>query len=369
MKNILVSYLGHSGGTNLYSYEMTKGLIQNGENIYAVISEENTMLNRWKELSLKKLIIIPSYKSKISCLKSILTFCLIQRKKIKILFSDIKIDCVYIPALHILDRFILSIFKNSRIIITDHDPIAHSSYSIIPKLMWYWNKFYLKKADNIIILSETFRNIVIKKYNKNYNQIVVIPHGIFDYYNQICLKKRIVEYSKEYNFLFFGRIDKYKGLHVLSEAYKKICNKYNNVSLTIVGSGNFKEYENEYRSLKNIKIINRWIEDEEVNCFFKGKNIITVLPYIDATQSGIINIAMLNKSLVISTNVGGIKEQLKNNHTGILVEPNNVKALFEAMEASINNKVYKKIYIENAYREVKQLSWKTLSKNIVNILE
>ena len=44
---------------------------------------------------------------------------------------------------------------------------------------------------------------------------------------------------------------------------------------------------------------------------------------------------MINRSLVISTNIGGLKEQIKDKKTGMLVEANNSKALEKAMEFAI----------------------------------
>lgn len=372
MKKILVSYLGTNGGTNLYAYEMAKGLIDNNQSVYALISRENKMLTQWKELSLQKLVIIPTYSSKITCLMRIIKFLFLGKILLRKEFKDINIDIIYIPALHILDRFIPKIFNRAKCIITDHDPIAHSSNSIFPRIMWYFNRIYLRQADEIILLSEKFRSIAIKNYDKNPQSVHVIPHGVFDYYALVENKKRykdVIEYNKKYNFLFFGRIEKYKGLHILSKAYKILSNKYENISLTIVGNGNFKDYEKEYINLKNIRIINRWINDDEVNKFFRGKNIITVLPYLDATQSGVINIAMLNKSLVITTDVGGLSEQVKNKYTGLLIEPNNVNALTEAMEFVINNMEMCFDYIDNAYNEVQNLQWKNLSKKLINIIE
>lgn len=60
-KNILVNYLGRKGGTALYSFEMAKGLIENGANVYGIISEQNYMLNEWKKLKFKKLLVLPTY--------------------------------------------------------------------------------------------------------------------------------------------------------------------------------------------------------------------------------------------------------------------------------------------------------------------
>lgn len=367
-KNILVNYLGRKGGTALYSFEMVKGLIENGASVYGIISNQNEMLQEWKKLNLKKLVIIPTYSGKISCLISTIKFLLKNKYKIKNEFKNINIDVVYVPAFHIWSEYINELFPNAKKIITNHDPLPHSGNILKNKLIWIYNKKSLKRANDIILLSEKFRTIVSKLYNKKLENVHVIPHGIFDFYNSFKVKKKSMYSKEKINFIFFGRIEKYKGLHVLSEAYKMLHQKYKDITLTIIGNGDFSEYEEEYSKLEDITIINRWIKDEEVKYFFTGNNIITVLPYLDATQSGVINIAMMNKSLVIATNTGGIGEQVKNKKTGLLVSPNNVKELADTMEFAIKNKKECEQYIDNATEMLSTLDWRNLSKKLLVII-
>ena len=76
-------------------------------------------------------------------------------------------------------------------------------------------------------------------------------------------------------------------------------------------------------------IINTYISDEEVTELFTISDVI-VLPYISATQSGIIPIAYAFKKPVIASNVGAISEVVDDGITGILVPPKNVEAFIES---------------------------------------
>lgn len=367
-KNILINYLGRKGGTALYSFEMVKGLIENGASVYGVISSQNEMLEEWKKLNLKKLVIVPTYSGKISCLIATMKFLLKSRYKIKDEFKNLNIDVVYVPAFHIWSEYINELFPNAKKIITNHDPLPHSGNILKNKLIWIYNKRSLKKANDIILLSEKFKIIVSKLYNKKLENVHVIPHGIFDFYNSFKVEKNSMYSKEKINFIFFGRIERYKGLHILAKAYELLYKKYKDITLTVIGNGNFSEYEKEYAKLEGVTVINRWIKDEEVKYFFTGDNIITVLPYLDATQSGVINIAMMNKSLVIATNTGGIGEQVKNKETGLLIAPNNVNELVDAMEYAIKNKIECKQYIDNASKMLSILDWKNLSKILLEII-
>ena len=363
---ILVNFLGRKGGTALYSYEMTKALIENGAKVSAIISSKNHMINKWKSLPLNKLYIINTYDNKYSFIVNSIKFILFDRFILKKEIKKDNIDVIYIPCFHPWYSFINKMCSKAKKVFTIHDPLPHSGGFFDNKLIWIMQKNDLKKADKIVILSECFRNYVINFYKKKNEQVCVIPHGVFNYYKDVKKDQSIIYENDKINFLFFGRIEKYKGLLILAEAYKRLREKYNNITLTVAGNGDFSLYREAFRGLKDFRLVNRWIDDNEVNEFFSGINIVTVLPYIDATQSGVVNIAMINKSLVIATNVGGLKEQVKDKETGILVSSNNVKELQEAMEYAILKRDVCNKYIQNAKNEMNRLSWSSLGKVLLD---
>ncbi|SDO97495.1 glycosyltransferase family 4 protein [Selenomonas ruminantium] len=368
MKKILVNYLGRKSGTAMYSYEMTKGLIENGAIVYAIISEQNTILDEWKKLGLQGLCVYPTYNSLWSFIKSTIRFLILGRKELKKICETWDIDVVYVPAFHLWSELVNRLFPTAHKIITNHDVLPHSGNIFKNKIIWYYNFISLKKADDIVILSKQFSDVIKKRTGLDNNHIHVIPHGCFSLYERIYNLKRYDYGNHKVNFLFFGRIEPYKGLNVLGEAYKRIlCDGYD-VSLTIVGNGDFSLYSHTFKDLKNVNIINRWIKDEEVLSFFQEDNIVTVLPYLDGTQSGVINIAMKHSSLVVASNVGGIKEQIKNMETGILVESNDVDSLYNAMKFTLNDNCEIGRMKQNALREMRELSWDKLSKKILDII-
>ena len=373
MKNILVNYTGRKGGGSMYAYEMTKGFIENGVNVYAIISKQCENLDDWKKLKLKRLIIINTYTNKVEFFYRTILFFLF-RFKIKNSFKNIRIDLIYCPMITYWMSLINNLFNDSKIFITIHDPIAHSGESIFLKLL---NKLLvkeIKKSDCIIILSSLFKNYICNKYSKSESNVIVVPHGIFHSYVEKSLvnDNPIIKYEEnKTNFLFFGRIEEYKGIDILLHAYFELEKKYlNKITLTIVGSGDFTPYNRLFDKLSNKVLINRWIKDEEVNKFWRGKNIVTVLPYKDASQSGVINVAMLNKSLIIASDVGGLSEQLDYGRLGILVKANDIKELYNAMSKIANNGFnYYSSYCDEAYKFTENLSWKKLAETILTKIE
>lgn len=365
-KNIVVNYTGRKGGGAVYAYEMTKGLIEANCNVYAIVAEDIENKDKWKKLNLKELIFLPTYSTKQDYIVNTVRFKFFGLKKLKEQFKHIQVDAVYVPMIQPWSNMVNSVFKSSQKIVTLHDPKPHSGSSV------YFNylcKKTAKRADDIVILSEKFKQYTETYFNKTTNQVHVIPHGIFDYYKKNNNKENVIHYDTEkINFLFFGRITKYKGLHILSKAYKILSNEFDNISLTVVGNGDFEEYKDEYSNLKNTTVVNRWIKDEEVGSFFNGDNIVTVLPYIDATQSGVTPIAMDYRSIIIASNTGGLSEQIKDGETGYLFETSNSLDLYKKMKFVVENYHTLDKIKDNAQEYIKSLSWDVLAQKLKSVV-
>ncbi len=106
--------------------------------------------------------------------------------------------------------------------------------------------------------------------------------------------------------LFFGRLATYKGLDLLAQSWNR--NSFREaVALHVVGSGN----EEELRSIREAgaRVENRWVPDDEIESYLQGTRLI-VLPYREASQSGVITLARAARIPVLATSVGGLPEQI-----------------------------------------------------------
>lgn len=363
---VLVNYTGRIGGISLYALEMTKGLIANGVEVSAIISSDNAYRHEWEKINLKKLVIINTYSNNITFIINSVAFWICKKNAIYQRLKEEKFDCIYEPGYSHWAEMVNSLFPNVPRWITLHDPIAHSGESLINRLLETLWKKKIKKADKVIILSEVFKKYLIENLGVDDEKIRVIPHGVFDFYNSNSNKKIIKYRPEKINFLFFGRIEDYKGIKNLLMVYGILERKYENkVSLTLAGRGNIEKYKALFDNLRNVKIINRWIDDDEVCGLFQGENIVTVLPYLDATQSGVINIAMQNNSLIIASSTGGMVEQLGYGEYGILINPNNQYDLYAAMQDVVDNYQEKRDMINKAKQSLERLKWDKLAKELV----
>jgi len=343
---------------------MAKGLVEHGCRVYAIVSKDIENIQLWKQLTLDRLNCIKTYHNTLSFTIGTLRFLLYERWKLKRFFRSISVDVCYVPMIQPWSGLVNRLFKNSRLFITLHDPIPHSGMPRITRTIY---RRVAKAADTIILLSSHFLEYTAAAYHKKVSDIYVIPHGVFDHYEKLS-SSLVVNRTADTNFLFFGRITPYKGLHLLAEAYARLKREGYDISLYIVGSGDFSEYTTEFSLEDDVVVVNRFIPDKDVFPYFCGEHVVTILPYLDATQSGVVPIAMLARSLLIATDTGGLREQTCDGRYAILCEPD-ADSLYEAMkEAALQYDNYRQMLIA-AEDYVRSLSWDKLSGKLIDIFK
>lgn len=148
--------------------------------------------------------------------------------------------------------------------------------------------------------------------------------------------------------LFFGRIEKYKGVDILVDAFN-MFDKNANVKLVIAGKGSV-ECAPKYSD--KIIFIDRFIKDEEIASLYKNA-LFVVYPYISATQSGVLSIAMFFKTPIIASDVPYFKHVLQESNAGLLFSKGSAKALYLKMQEMLALDSNEIKYNERKYYESK----------------
>lgn len=293
---------------------------------------------------------------------NITNFFLIYR-----LFKQIKLfkpDIIHIQEGHIWFSSLLPILfiKKYILITTIHDPKLHVGERYIRDyFIQYLGRLF---SNRIIVHGEKLKEIMIKEYNIPNEKVYTISIGEC---NVAPFKKYEIIDSKQYKnlILFFGRIRKYKGLEYLIKAEPLITESIPNVKIIIAGKGDFKKYEEMMINKEHFIIYNRHISYREGAELFQ-KSSIVVLPYIDASQSGVVVTAYGFKKPVIVTSVGSIPEIVDNNVTGIIVPPKDAVALATAIIKLLRDDALRIRMGNNAYNKLKKdLSWDSISEKTI----
>jgi hypothetical protein len=131
--------------------------------------------------------------------------------------------------------------------------------------------------------------------------------------------------------LFFGRIWPYKGLDVLIRAEPRISERIPGLRIVIAGEGEpFERYEKLMIDPARFTVINRFVSEAEVGTLFR-KATVVVLPYLEASQSGVIPVAYFHGKPVVVTDVGGLPEAVHDGETGFVVPAGDEVRLADAV--------------------------------------
>jgi glycosyltransferase involved in cell wall biosynthesis len=136
--------------------------------------------------------------------------------------------------------------------------------------------------------------------------------------------------------LYFGFIKPYKGVMHLIDAVPRLRERYGReIQVLIVGDiyGDRRPYHDRIDALgveQNLKLVDSFVPDDEIQDYFLAADLV-VLPYVSATQSGIVQIAYNYEKPVVTTNVGGLPEVVLCEKTGFLVPPGDPGALAAAV--------------------------------------
>lgn len=369
-KVIVINYTGRKGAGPINAIEMAKGMLDNHKDVIAIVSEYCSNLDDWKKLELERLIIIKTYENVLTLINNTILFLFKKNEVIRNLGTEYEIAYIYCPMVTYWSRFInQKIGKKYKTCVVIHDPIPHSGDKIKKIVCAAFGQERLYKNASVIVThSRKFIKFIEEKYNKK-DKVCYIPLGRHDFYKKYSCNIRYKGYKKDaVNFLFFGRIEPYKGINILLEAYRKLKSEVDHVTLTIAGAGkHFNIKENDINL--DINIENRWIEDDEVESFFCGENVVLILPYLDATQSGPVLIAMEYDVPVIGTKTGGLEEQIQEGKTGLLVEAGNVEQLMKAM-LEIANNIELREELKSGIKEYREsLNWNKLAGTIDDFME
>lgn len=197
----------------------------------------------------------------------------------------------------------------------------------------------------------------------------LVPHPVYEIFGSLMPKeqaRRELGIRDERVILFFGYVRRYKGLHILLDAMPAILESVN-VKLLVVGE--FYDDEQKYRQQiaeknlgERVFVHSDYVPNEEVSRYFSAADVV-VLPYVSATQSGIVQIAYQFDKPVIATDVGGLAEVVLNERTGFIVKP---EAPDEVANAVI--RFYKEgrepEFVHNVSVEKKKYSWENLVQAI-----
>ena len=212
---------------------------------------------------------------------------------------------------------------------------------------------------------------------KNRPDYVLTPHPTYNAFRFEGMSKtqardRLHIAEDEKVLLFFGSVREYKGLKILLQAMPMIVRKEEKARLWVVGE--FGADKEDYQQLiaelglqNCISVVDSYTPDKEIEKYFAAADLV-VLPYISATQSGIVQIAYGFLKPVIVTNVGGLPDVVEDDKTGYVVESENPEEFARAV-IRFYQEHKEREFIENIEKEAYRFSWERMGEVVSGFME
>ncbi len=247
-------------------------------------------------------------------------------RKILRRIAEFSPDVVHLQQGHMWFNTALNSLKQYPLVVTIHDPRHHAGDTVSQKTPQWLMDYGFRQADHVIVHGEALASQVSGLFGLPDDHVHVIPHVAMG---------EILEADAETEdprlVLFFGRIWDYKGLDHLIAAEPIIAEQLPNVRIMIAGEGaDFSRYQAMMHNPEHFIVRNAWISDHQRARFFQ-RSALVVLPYNEATQSGVVPVAYNYGKPVVATRVGALSECVDHEKTGLLVPPRDPQALAEAI--------------------------------------
>jgi glycosyltransferase involved in cell wall biosynthesis len=278
-------------------------------------------------------------------------------------------DVIHVQVSRLLLLPLLPLLKRYPIVTTFHDVKPHTGEDM--PLLETLHRSCIKRSGAVVVHGKKLKQEMRKYYGINEEKVLSIPlpeHEVFPFLKYKGKESKGFDMISPGTILFFGRIKKYKGLEYLIEAEPVITGEVPDARIVIAGTGdNMEGYRNMMDNSDSFTILDRFISYEEGAALFGGCSMV-VLPYTEASQSGVIHPAYAFGKPVVATDVGSIPEILDDGVTGIIVPPGDSEALAKAVVKLLKDDELRKEMGGKGREKLKtDLSWDGVTADLMDV--
>jgi len=214
------------------------------------------------------------------------------------------------------------------------------------------NEWLSRRVDAIIVHGSRLKDRLVSM-GLSESKVYVVPHFDYKYLLEIVPRANDDNSTGDY-VLLFGKIKPYKGVRVLLDASRMVRKKIGDKFMVMIAGKGNASYLNTL--LRNndpdyIQVRNGYVPEIELPRLLRRAKFL-VLPYTDASQSGVVSLAYTFSKPVIVSNVGSITEYVEHGVTGLVFEPGDTKQLAEYILELVEDDTKCVQMGKNAYQKV-----------------
>jgi hypothetical protein len=141
------------------------------------------------------------------------------------------------------------------------------------------------------------------------------------------------------------------------------------LSLRVVGAPQTPQDVAALAAIPGVQLDLGWQSDRALISHLDWADVV-VLPYVEASQSGVVPMSFKRARAVIATPVGGLPEQVRHGETGLITETVSPQSLAHSIKRLADDRPLVRQLGENAHRHAEsELSWRALGPRFAETLE
>ena len=221
-------------------------------------------------------------------------------------------------------------------VLTVHDPRPHVGLDM-QRQRWSRLGLYMRflrwRADGVVVHGDQLRLEALSTGHFRDVPVMSAPHGPYGVLGVSAAEVPSIAGSC----LFFGRIERYKGLGVLIQAINLLWERGLQAHAVIAGRGSdLARWKPDMQDRQRFTLIEKYLSPDEVQSVFQQAQLV-VLPYLEGTQSGVAAYALGTGRPLVGTDVGSLADVIRHGRNGLLVPPGDASALADALAALIGD--------------------------------
>jgi len=227
------------------------------------------------------------------------------------------------------------------------------AYMRVTQFLW---RRSVSNADVVMAVSNFLREELKTKYNID-SQVVYDKFAKSVFHPGIDGSKIRDEYglNEAPVILFVGRLDPFKGVHLLIEAFNTVRTAIPRAKLLIVGKATHSYYLKLVKEKGNDSVILAdYVKDEELPYYYAACDVYATASLNENFNRPLVEAQACGKP-VVAFNLCAHPEVVQQDITGFLVEPRDSKQLAEAIIKILNDKSLAQRMGEAGYKRAKEV--------------
>ena len=236
----------------------------------------------------------------------------------------------------------------------------------------WWGTY---EAKYIITVSTSLRSEVIEHFKVPEWKVVAIPNGVdIEIFNRNVDRNRVrAKFGVNPDdklILAVGRLVPQKGFQYLIKAMPIVLSKHTNVKLIIVGDGWMRsqlEYLIRKLGLADKVMTTGFVNDSELIDLYLSADVLVVPSLYE--PFGMVALEGMAAGLpVVVSSIGGLRQIVEHNKTGIWVYPGDVNSIAWGIDYILSNPAHAKILANNAKKKAKEVfSWDAIAERTIDV--